>query len=247
MALAEAHRAVGQAQHAAHVLKMARSSLEQLGATHLPGSGVALPEHAGASSLPCEERNMIRCQGDVWSVTFDGKTVHARGLKGLRYLTQLLTAPGREFHVLELVALEQGNADDPVRRSLAGDAGEVLDAQAKEAYRRRLAEIDEDIEQALANQDDERAAQADAERAFLVRELSRGAGLGGRNRRFSSTSERARASVTRAIRLAIARLGEHHPDIGSHLTGAVHTGTFCSYQPDTPVRWDSDVYCAQRT
>ena len=42
------------------------------------------------------------------------------------------------------------------------------------------------------------ATQADAERDFLVRELSRAVGLGGRDRRAASTSERARVSVTRA-------------------------------------------------
>ena len=74
----------------------------------------------------------------------------------------------------------------------------MLDAQAKEAYRRRLAEIEEDIEEAQAMGDDERAAQAAAERDFLVRELARAVGLGGRDRRAGSASERARASVTRA-------------------------------------------------
>ena len=76
----------------------------------------------------------------------------------------------------------------------------MLDVRAKDAYRRRLAEIEDDIEQARALEDDERAAQADAERDFLVRELSRAVGLGGRDRRAGSTSERARASVTRALR-----------------------------------------------
>ena len=65
-------------------------------------------------------------------------------------------------------------------RSALGDAGEILDAQAKEAYRRRLAEIDEDIDEAQAAGDAERAAQADAERDFLIRELAGAVGLGGR-------------------------------------------------------------------
>ena len=73
-----------------------------------------------------------------------------------------------------------------------GDAGEILDTRAKDAYRRRLAEIEDDIEQARATGDAERAAQADAEHDFLVRELSRAVGLGGRDRRAASASERAR-------------------------------------------------------
>ena len=79
-----------------------------------------------------------------------------------------------------------------------GDAGPLLDARAKEAYRRRLAEIEDDIGEARAMGDGERAAQADVERDLLIRELSRAVGLGGRDRRAASASERARASVTRA-------------------------------------------------
>ena len=50
----------------------------------------------------------------------------------MRYLAQLLGHPGREFHVLDLVAGETG------RQTALGDAGEMLDERAKTAYRRRL-------------------------------------------------------------------------------------------------------------
>ena len=192
--------------------------------------------------------NVFRREGDYWSVIFDGHTVRVRDLKGMRYLARLLADPGREYHVLDLVAAETGRgaqvdrsqaADLP--RSALGDAGEILDARAKDAYRRRLAEIDDDIEQARATGDAERAAQADAERDFLVRELARAFGLGGRDRRAASASERARAGVTRAIRQAIARIGEHHPQLGEHLGRTIRTGTYCAYLPDprAPAGWTS--------
>jgi hypothetical protein len=60
--------------------------------------------------------------------------------------------------VLDLVAAETGSVAQVDSSSQAaslprwalGDAGEILDAQAKDAYRRRLAEIEDDIEQARA-------------------------------------------------------------------------------------------------
>jgi hypothetical protein len=169
-----------------------------------------------------------------------------RDLKGMRYLARLLAAPGREYHVLDLVATETGEArvnsipSAELPRSSLGDAGEMLDARAKDAYRRRLAEIDDDIEQARAAGDGEREAQADAERDFLVRELSRAVGLGGRDRRAASASERARVGVTRAVRQAITRIGAHHPRLREHLTGTIRTGTYCGYFPDprAPTRWE---------
>ena len=208
--LAEALRAGGSQERAALELQAARATLDRI---------------EGAASATTET-NVFRREGDYWSVLFDGQTVRIRDLKGMRYLAQLLAHPGREFHVLDLVAAETG------QRTSLGDAGEILDEQAKAGYRRRLAEIDDDIEQARAVRDAGREAQADAERDFLVRELAGAVGLGGRDRRAASTSERARSGVTRAIRQGIARIGKHHPRLGEHLDRAVRTGTYCAYAPD---------------
>jgi hypothetical protein len=188
--------------------------------------------------------NLFRREGDYWSVEFDGHTARVRDLKGMRYLTRLLADPGRELHVLDLVATERGDTRTAGQAtsgsdSALGHAGELLDDQARTAYRPRLAEIDADIDQAQAIGDTQRAAQAATERDFLMRELSRAFGLGGRTRRAGSASERARAAVTRALRTAMARIDSHHPALGEHLARAVHTGTYCSYQPDPriPTKW----------
>ena len=189
--------------------------------------------------------NVLRREGDYWSVEFDGHTARVRDLKGMRYLARLLADPGREFHVLDLVATEAGSTAIHGGQaasgsdSVVGDMGELLDAQARTAYRRRLAEIDADIDQAQTIADTQRMAQAATERDFLMRELSRAFGLGGRTRRAGSASERARAAVTRALRTAMARIDTHHPALGDHLDRAVHTGTYCSYQPDPriPTTW----------
>jgi hypothetical protein len=65
-------------------------------------------------------------------------------------------------------------------------------------------------------------------------------GLGGRDRSTASNAERARVSVTRAIRSAIERIGEQNPALGTHLDAAIRTGTYCSYRPDprAPMAWD---------
>ncbi|HVJ21213.1 MAG TPA: tetratricopeptide repeat protein [Polyangiaceae bacterium] len=181
----------------------------------------------------------FRCEGDTWSLTFAGRDVRLRDLKGLRYLARLLAEPGREFHVLELVALEREPPGEDLGDATAGDSGPLLDARAKEAYRRRLGEIEEDIAEATSMADLARIAQAQTERDFLVRELSRAVGLGGRDRRAGSASERARASVTRAVRQALARIREHHEPLADHLERVVRTGTQCAYlrEPHAPITW----------
>jgi len=120
------------------------------------------------------------------------------------------------------------------------DAGPVLDTQAKAAYRARVAELQEDIDEADSFNDPERAARAREELGFLARELAGAVGLGGRDRKTGSDAERARVNVTRAIRTALKRIADHDPDLGRSLGSAIRTGTFCVYEPapgDEPA-WD---------
>ena len=244
LTLAAAHAARGSEHRAALERRAARAILDGIEAAPSPAPA-RLDLHDDEQSMASV--NAFRREGDYWSVTFDGDTVRVRDLKGMRHLARLLADPGREFHVLDLVAAEAGHgADDDGHRaaelaqSTHGDAGEMLDARAKEAYRRRLAEIDDDLAEAHETGDAERAAQSAAERDFLVQELARAFGLSGRERRAASASERARAAVTRAVRQAIARIAEHQRRLGEHLGRTIRTGTYCAYLPDprAQTRWE---------
>jgi tetratricopeptide (TPR) repeat protein len=238
MGLAEALRAGGSEHQADLELQAARTVLERIEVAQTTDPAAHVAGQDGTDEPPGADVSLRR-EGEYWSVVFEGRTVRLRDLKGMRYLARLVAQPGREFHVLDLVAAENpgaapaenGLAAELSRREL-GDAGEMLDARAKSAYRRRLGEIEDDIEQARALGDTARAAQAGTEREFLVQELSRAVGLGGRDRRAASASERARVAVTRAIRQGIVRISGHHPALGKHLDGAIRTGTYCAYVPD---------------
>lgn len=261
-ALGEAHRALGNETLALMEFRAARATFEQLGAVidaaraaracgdpPRPGApDVSVEAHSPASAAGpgLGPDNLFRREGDYWSVGFEGRTVRFRDLKGMAYLARLLAAPGTDVHVLDLVTSERANDTAASRSTEPGlafagaiDAGALLDAQAKESYRRRLSEIEEDIDEARIMHDPERAAQAQTERDFLVRELSRAVGLGGRDRRAGVASERARVSVTRALRQALSRIHEHSPSLGQHLDRAIRTGTYCSYLPDPriPTAW----------
>jgi tetratricopeptide (TPR) repeat protein len=248
MGLGDACRADGREAQAVLEHGAARSVFDQMGAGLVvsPASqagdvvqgrdlGPRVPPARSGARERAGPANVFRREGDFWSVVFDDRTARLRDLKGLHYLARLLADPGKEFHVLDLVSAER--AESPML--LGGDAGELLDAPAKQAYRRRLAEIEEDLDEARTMGNSERAAQAEAEREFLVRELARAVGLGGRDRRAASVSERARASVTKAVREAMARIRQHNAQLGEHLERAIRTGTYCAYLPDArlPVNW----------
>ena len=181
----------------------------------------------------------IANEGEYWSVTFDGHTIRLRDQRGLHHLARLLGEPGREFHAIALAAdsvqtaVDRQFLDADLSVRAATNAGPILDDVAKDSYRRRLAEIEEDMDEARSMGDVDRVEQAMLEREFLIKELSRAVGLGGRDRQVSSNSERARVSVTRAIRHAISRLEQHDAALAEHLTRTIHTGTYCSYMPDS--------------
>ncbi len=191
----------------------------------------------------------FRRDGDTRFVRLGGRSTVIRDLKGLRYVERLLAEPGREFHVLDLVAVDNGalpagpqgehEIDDDGR--LAARGLPALDDAARDAYRRRLAEVDEDIDDATAMNDPARRELAERDREYLIAELRRAVGLGGRQRSTAASPERARTAVTRSIRYALARLAEHHPLAAAHLEQHVRTGTYCRYAPDpiSPIRWQT--------
>ena len=239
MGLADALRASGSERQADIERQAARTVLDGIEAAPPTDTAAHVAGRDGTDEPSAPDLCVFCREGDYWSLEFEGRTVRVRDLKGMHYLARLLAYPGREFHALDLVAAEsvgltpsESSLIAELPRTALGDAGEMLDARAKSAYRRRLTEIEDDIAQARALGDTERESQADAERDFLVRELSRAVGLGGRDRRASSASERARVGVTRAIRYAMTRIDEHHPLLGAHLSLAIRTGTYCGYLPD---------------
>jgi hypothetical protein len=179
-------------------------------------------------------------------VSFAGSTAVVHDLKGFRYIERLLGSPGREFHVLDLVAVEMGANPVgtprvvPPEGSGSGGAGlPLLDEQARQAYRRRLVEVDDDIAEATLMNDLGRLELAQRDRDYLIAELTQAIGLAGRHRLVGSTSERARTSVTRSIRYSLDRLAPHHAALATHLQQRVRTGTYCVYQPDpiAPLSW----------
>jgi hypothetical protein len=143
--------------------------------------------------------------------------------KGMEMIARLVSQPDQEIHVLDL----SGAAAAPD----TGDAGPVLDDQARRDYQARVVELQEELEEAETLGDTGRADSARDELDFITRELSQAFGLGGRKRRAGSAAERARVNVRRRIKDAIKRIDEQLPDAGRYLENAIKTGTYCRYSP----------------
>lgn len=214
---------------------------------HAVGTGEArrgavvtlVPRAPDASAKPAPRAGSFRRDGDVWSLVFEGRTTRLRHMLGLVHLARLVAEPGREVHAADLAAAVYAGRRDPGGAAPAGDAGELLDARARTAYATRLRDAREELEEAERRNDRGQVERLGEELERLGAELSRGFGLGGRPRRAGSASERARLSVTRAIRYAIDKIGEHDPALAEHLRLGVRTGAFCVYAPSSrdPVSW----------
>ncbi|HEY6724895.1 MAG TPA: hypothetical protein VI197_12745, partial [Polyangiaceae bacterium] len=180
-----------------------------------------------AADAPAQLQFSLRPQGKHVVVFCNGRTTRLRLVRGLPMLARLVDHPGREFHVLDLAA----EPDDESAVADRGDAGETLDAKAREAYQRRILELRTELDEAEGFADVFRADRARRELDLLVQQLSSAIGLGGRARRVGSAAERARIVVQRRVREAIKKVAEHEPELGRHLDWAVRTGTFCAYEP----------------
>jgi hypothetical protein len=144
-------------------------------------------------------------------------------------LARLLEAPHRDIHALEL---ERGPGAGDEECAPATDAGAMLDPQAIAAYRARVRQLDEALDEALDTRDDDARARLEAERDSIARELSRAVGLGGRSRRVASDAERARVNVQRRLSDAVRRIAVINTEIAKHLKESIVTGVYCSYAPE---------------
>ena len=223
----------------------AASVIRDLGLDTTPPARAPGPSRG--ADLPAAE-SLFRREGEYWTIRHRGSECHLRDSKGLRYLAFLLRNAGRECHAIEVAvegradtSAESGTIPDDlgVHTGDLGDAGEFLDAQAQAVHRQRLRELDQELEAARGWGSTEQVARLEEEMRFLAREVAGAVGLGGRERRAASASERARQNVTRAVKMVLDRLGESSPDLAAHLQRTIRTGTFCSYMPEpsSPVRW----------
>lgn len=216
----------------------------------LPPRDVALLEHlgvqldGGCGRQPSHTATLMR-EDRWWEAACGESGFASRHQKELRYLAELVANAGVEQHPLDLVDRVEGVAPAstglaaPVDRRRLGDAGEMIDSQARAAYRRRVEALRSAIDDALAAGHDRRAEDLQLELDHIVAQLAQAFGLGGRGRRASSAAERARLNVTRALRSATAKVAQALPEPGAALDRRVRTGLYCAYEPhdDDEVRW----------
>lgn len=209
-------RARNEARELGMPLLLARAE-RRLAAPAAPPPSRSLPPRLDPAALSFT----LTLDGDVWTVARAGRAFLLKDSRGVRILKRLIDEAGRELHVLDLV--DAAGAD-------GGDAGPLVDEDARRAYKARLAELKDAIDDAAERGLDEKKKRLEEEALALTEELSRGTGLGGRERRGGSAVEKARINVQRRVKEVLKRIEEEDPELGRHLQWAVKTGTYCSYR-----------------
>lgn len=220
-----------EAEHVAH-----RIGLQQV---------TALVERLRAGAAARDDASSdgaLRRDGDVWAVSFAGREIHLKDGKGPAYLASLLAAPGRDFHVLELAgagpaataATSAAASEGLAVGGLDGALADAPDARARNAYRVRLADLRAELEEAEEMCDRGRIERLRDELEHLTDQLAQS--FAGRSRQRGS-AETARKAVTKVLRTLVVKLLDVHPALGKHLRASLRMGTFCSYEPASPVAW----------
>jgi len=241
-----AHRGVGATLLIAHTLRQHSSLLRERGGPEDVIEAEAMASEANeiyrqlhldhwlTPEAPIElGRNAFQRDGETWALSYDGSEARVRDVKGLSVIARLLAEPGREFHVLDLTGIGRASG-----LAISGDTGDVVDAQARQAYQRRLADLESEIDDLALTGDSARRSRAEEERDALVEQLTAAYGLGGRVRRGNDPAERARSTVAKQIHSAIARIEKTHPALSRHLINSIRTGQYCRYAPEKPINWE---------
>lgn len=228
--LARACARLGDAERAAALRDKAMATYRRIGATWWRQRLNAL---MAATGEPDRSTVMTLRPGPagVWFLGRGPEESAIPARRGLEHLHALLTQPGTEVPALQLA----GGIETIEQAGL----GEVVDAHALAAYRRRLVDIDTELDEADARGDAAGGEKLTAERDALLAEVSAATGLGGRPRTSGSGAERARVTVRKAIAAALDTIHSADPVVARHLITHVRTGLRCCYEPDpdAPVEW----------
>lgn len=248
----------GGRTHALTLLDAAQEAADRLGMVRLQEKVAgqrARVAHAAPTPRPPASvvavSNGFRFAGKRWTLTFAGHTYTQRDAKGLHDIAFLLQTPTQEWHVLDLLALTDAEAPTVaanvtaelatgqlvVRRQLGADQPPP-DAHARVAYRQRLQELHDELHEAEQWHDSARIMKARGEMDMLATELASAYGLVSRAWAQDEQTEKVRKTVTSRIRDVLAKLQKAHPALWQHLFTSLKTGTFCSYQPPQPTRWE---------
>jgi 7-cyano-7-deazaguanine synthase in queuosine biosynthesis len=190
-----------------------------------------------STSEPSTSAYGFRKVGNGWEVRFAGRPrFFLNPSVGAAYLHLLLQQPGKPIRAVDLAYQV---AKDPTRFALLrGD--DIHDVDARAAYRVRLTDLNQEMENARRDGNSLWLSELEEERQTILVELQRGQGLGRRSRRQGDDRERVRKAVYAALRRVRVKIAEDDAEMAQHLRAPqLRGGAAPCYQPPPEVRWET--------
>jgi len=114
-------RAQGSTSTDAEVQSNAVNSNAPAGTRQLQAAPTVSPTSEDGIRGDSGVENVFHCEGDIWTIAYEGQTLRLRDFKGLSYIALLLQHPGEEFHATSLVTgvdSANGTEDSEARAEL---------------------------------------------------------------------------------------------------------------------------------
>lgn len=221
---------------------------------------VSLPPPGPVEPVEPVARNCIRFDGSDWVGSFEGESLHFGKLVGFFYIAWLLAKPHKQFSATELrvaycrffarseqVANSHRAKPEQVHDASlhvgAEDDGEVFDKEYFESTRKRVQEIEAEIDDATRDDDHEEVARLKEERAKIADAVMKARRPDGTPVRFSERTSNDRDQVRNRINGALNTIKRKPPSVYQRLSVHLHNslklkrGTLCSYEPETDMDW----------
>lgn len=176
-------------------------------------------------------------KGPAWIVRFaSGKDFILLPSKGAAYLHILLSNPRTDFSVIDLVFQVAKKPND----FQLGNAGAGSDTDALSAYRAQYKNLKSNLEEAKKNDDLGWQEKIREEMEWLVKQIKRDQGLGGRLRKEADDRDRVRKSFRAAIRRAVDEIAKNDKALAEHLKSPrIKCGWNPCYDPYVDIEWDT--------
>jgi len=197
------------------------------------------PAASAPAASEAEPEFIFRQEGGVWHIRAFGEEGLFPLLRGLQYIADLIKSGSKR--ITELVASKDASETIPSSKNLAWEdqegfsalqfRGEGIDREARQNYKRRLQEIDEELQEAKANQDLGWIEKLQEERSRILREL--------RQKPSDPTRKQLLKKIEKNFATAYRTLEQSMPRTAMHFREAIkRVGELFRYAPSNPPAWN---------
>ena len=220
-------------------------------------SGVQAGPEISNPDPACElADNYICIKGQCWAIRYNGneEKIYTPEI-GFYHLQILLENPGVTYSASELdvmvrrmtkneicgsISAGENPTDEGISILGQSDTGPLLDEDAVRSYHTRLIEIDEELEEARANNDLSKIKALRSEKEWIISECAKAKGRGGVIRKLGDDRNKVRNRVGNAIRRVLGKIKQFDRPLSEHLEKPIlNLGHTLSYIPRDGSRWSS--------